>query len=408
MTRDGVLKGPPLPDLGRGIAGALCAGASTLAVYPLSLIVTRLRLRSVREGKQNDGKGQAATKEGGIMSVARQIYSNEGGLRAFYAGVLEATGKAFADAVLFFIVYGFIRRRLGARGSKGSSGLGIVEKILLGIVPEVFAKLCTAPIETIVSRKQASGKPTRVKELISQIVREKGIKGLWAGYSATLLLTINPLVAFTLDEMFINYLRKGSSQQAAPVLVPMLSKIVPISLTYHLSVAKTLMQAADNKFPIAKDKAASGEHLLLPSTLVDTLADVVRTGGMSGAYAGFAASLLHEFLNHGIAVLTKGAIYTWTVRIYYTYLLLSNQYHSLLDKAKKEIEDLAEATKHEVTHIAEETVEGGKKVIKASVEDIYADETADLVADYVEDEAEQWKSLYRWFWNKEKERHGER
>lgn len=388
MTRDGVLKGPPLPDLGRGIAGAICAAASTAALYPLSLIATRSKLATSHEVKQKDenGKGAADTD---IARVAREIYSSEGGLKAFYAGVVEAAGKAFADVILFFVIYGFIRRRLGARGVRGSSGLGIVEKLLFGVVPEVLTKVLTAPIETILTRKQASGKSIGVKEVVEQIVRERGIRGLWAGYSLSLLLAVNPLVAFTLDEKLGGSSTSGSSQQTSRVLTPMLTKLLATSLTYPLLVAKTRIQAADYEFP-------------KPSSWMDALSGTVRTG-----MPGFTPSVLSESLHHGITVLAKSAVYTWTTRAYYTYLVFSDQYHFLLDKAKKEIEDLAEGAKQEAAQMAAETVKEGKKVMKVTAEDIYSDETADLVADYVEDEAEQWKSLYRWFSDKEKKRHGE-
>jgi hypothetical protein len=38
------------------------------------------------------------------------------------------------------------------------------------------------------------------------------------------------------------------------------------------------------------------------------------------------------------------------------------------------------------------------------VDALGSNETAELVGDYVEDEAREWKSLYHWFWEKEKEK----
>ena len=36
--------------------------------------------------------------------------------------------------------------------------------------------------------------------MLRELLRERGVAGLWAGYSAALVLTLNPSVTFFLDQ----------------------------------------------------------------------------------------------------------------------------------------------------------------------------------------------------------------
>ncbi|EAS34357.2 uncharacterized protein CIMG_05381 [Coccidioides immitis RS] len=407
FTQSTTVKGPPLPEVGQVTVRALCAAASTAAVYPLLLIATRLKLRNGEpktEGcsaHHKDGsQRQSGNCCGEITTVVKEIYG-EGGLKAFYAGVGEATGKAGAEVFLFFLAYKFFRWRLEGRGLVNSSGL-LAVRLLLGIVSEASTKLLTAPIETIITRRQACVKPTRIRDIVIKVFREQGARGLWAGYSASLLLMANPLITLSLNEILLRCLTRRNNQIITHVLSATLSRVITISLTYPILVDKVRRQAGYQKFPTAHSKAIGSEDDLSPASLLRNVAALARLERSSTVYAGITASVVQELVSHGIAAATGATIHAWTIRTYYIYLLLSSQYYSLLDKAKKEIEILAEAAKEEARHAAEQEVASGKGTAAISGTDMYSNETADLVGDYVEDEAAESRSLYHWFWDRDK------
>ncbi|EEP81466.1 predicted protein [Uncinocarpus reesii 1704] len=407
------MKGPPLPELGRGIAGALCAAASTVAVYPLSLIVTRLQLKNrpaevrTRGGnkvklEQHDEDVQSRNVSGWvqIVHVAKGIHAN-GGLRAFYVGVVEAAGKAAADVLLFFLVYKSLQRQLEVHRSKNAPGLSVAGKLTLGLASEAITKLVIAPIETIVTRKQDSREPVGVKDLVTQVLREQGATGLWAGYSASLLMTVMPAdCTLGWNAELSRSPERGSLLGQLPRSLPaILSRIVAMSFTYPLSVARVRMQAGYRRVQAADSPLAGSREPIFSLSLLHTLSHFAKTEGTSAIYAGITACIAQSLLSRGTATLTKGPIYTWTVRAYYIYLLLSSQYQALLDRAKKEIEGLAVA--------AGEQAKYAQELKERSIRDMYSNETADLVGDYVEDEATECKRFYHWFFEREKRGNGE-
>lgn len=93
------------------------------------------------------------------------------------------------------------QNRLQKRGIKTTT-LPVLDELAVGALAGACSKFFTTPISNIVTRKQTarmvsarSGpshtKPS-VQEIISQIQSGKGVQGFWSGYSASLVLTLNP------------------------------------------------------------------------------------------------------------------------------------------------------------------------------------------------------------------------
>ncbi|PGH01400.1 hypothetical protein AJ80_09000 [Polytolypa hystricis UAMH7299] len=453
------LKGPALPALGQAIAGATGAAVSTAATYPLSLIVTRLQLqRQQLRGDNDDNNNRAQGKKAagkeeeddeeegdtsydGILDAARKIYATEGGLRGLYAGLSPAIGKAVADSFFFFLAYTFLRqRRLSARELGKHAILPVWEELAVGYVAESFTKLLTTPISTVLTRKQIEGlelgekkgglkkkkkRESSTGDIISKIVMERGVRGLWSGYSAALFMSLNPSITFFLNELFKLVLlsratrRRRKLPALATFLLAAMSKAIASSITYPFTVAKTRAQAAASS-PPESSKSGKGEEEGVSSSLTPQILHVIhntaRSEGISSLYTGLSGEVLRGFFSHGTTMLVKDAAHELVVRAYYALLILLRQYPSspeeLLERAKARAEDLADAAVHQTTNAAgkvaekskdvAETVAGvGRKVVGEEERKRYVSETAALIGDYVDDEGEEWKDMYHWFWDKE-------
>ncbi|QSS61203.1 mitochondrial carrier protein [Histoplasma capsulatum] len=467
--KSAVLRGPALPALGQAVAGAAGAAVSTISTYPLSLIVTRLQLqrqlrgmRALEERRKEEGKGKGKGKskdededvdEGeykGIIDAARKIYENEGGLRGLYAGLTHATGKAVVDSFVFFLAYSFLRqRRLRARGLRmHGSFLPVLDELAVGYVAEAFTKLLTMPISTVLTRKQVEGlasataaavgkekkSPTSsTRDIVSAIVAQKGLAGLWAGYSASLILSLNPALTFLLSQVFKFSLLPRDKRRRPPAsatfLFAAISKVIASSLTYPFSMAKTRAQAATSA-PTSSSAPRS------PPTILHAIYAIARTEGLAALYAGLSGDVLRGFFSHGIAMLAKDTVYRLVVRTYYLLLVMLRRYplpEELLARAKARTEEVVEEVRGGVGGLAEKaagkmgdvkesvvkgvgmaggrdagitgkTVDGVEVAKSRVVENVYEDSnaTAEMVGEYVEDEAEEWRSMYRWFWDKGK------
>lgn len=186
---------------------------SNVATYPLSVIVARLQTQRQKRTKSSDekieGEEEGDGKDGytDILDAARKLY-RKGGVKEFYPGLAQDTAKTVADSFLFFLAYSFVRqRRIKARfGTQRarkhtSVVLPVLDELAIGILAGAFSKLFTTPLANIVTRKQTATSGKNSGEIAAQIRDEKGVEGFWSGYSATLILTLNPSITLFLNEI---------------------------------------------------------------------------------------------------------------------------------------------------------------------------------------------------------------
>ena len=447
--------GNALPALGHAIAGSVGSAISNVCTYPLDLIITRLQ---IQRQLQKDPAHAGSDEYKSIQDVAWRIYETEGGVSGFYTGLLQDTGKTIADSFLFFLAYSFLRqRRIAARSSASSEAaivLSVLDELGIGFIAGSFTKLLTTPISNIVTRKQASAltstgsaassaesaergstrsKAPSTAQIAHDIMEEKGFTGLWSGYSAALILTLNPSITFFLFETFkhllLPQLRRENPPPSATFFMAAISKVCASSITYPFSVAKARTQvssygALSSIFPDNKDErpphtsSTQAPRRAAKTTIFSTLSNIVKSEGPGVLYSGLPLELLKSFLSHGTTMIVKQYAHGLIIQAYYILGLLvarlrskglkaGAQTEKLLDRAREqryEYYDLARVRAVERARQAKEKAEGIMGVVTGLGGELVgkANETADLVADYVEEETEEWKSLYgtglaRWF-----------
>ncbi|KAI1384708.1 mitochondrial carrier domain-containing protein [Hypoxylon trugodes] len=219
------------------------------------------------------------TYAGGLGEAFSKTWSSGGGPKAFYTGLGHDAAKSVLDSFLFFLFYEYFRSaRLSARRNRysrrgasweKSMGLGMLEELAVGVVANACSRLFTTPIANVVTRQQTASlvdgegrKEVSVQEIIESIRREEGLTGLWSGYSASLILTLNPGITFLLNEVLkrrtLSAKRYENPGFGATFLLAAVSKAVASAITYPFQVAKTRMQTG---VPVAaegpKERAAS-------------------------------------------------------------------------------------------------------------------------------------------------------
>jgi Mitochondrial carrier protein len=400
----------------------------------------------------------------GVEDAVRKIYDSEGGISAFYTGLLQDTGKTVADSFLFFLAYNFLRqRRIAARssGSQGAVVLPVLDELGIGFIAGSFTKLLTTPISNIVTRKLTSAltssraadspsasstesgfslpKAPSTAQIARDILHEKGVLGFWSGYSASLILTLNPSLTFFLFETFKRLLlprsRRENPPPSATFFMAAVSKACASSVTYPFSVAKARAQVSSKSVsssdtlmpPVSaesKDKnstessSSRASRNAVNTTIFSTLLDIVQTDGPGSLYSGLQLELLKSFLSHGITMIVKQYVHRLIIQAYYMLNLVVAQLRSKGLKAGRQTEELLERAReqrYEYYDLARsragervrETRERAGGLVGAAAdlgEQLVgkANETAELVGDYVEEETEEWRSLYgtglaRWF-----------
>ncbi|KAK1811965.1 hypothetical protein LTR12_013638 [Friedmanniomyces endolithicus] len=398
--------GPALPALGHAIAGSLATAGSKLLVYPIELVTTRLQVQRQLRGPgeaPSAARGANAEYESFIDGV-QKIFKNEGGL-AFYTGCTPDVGKGIADSFLFFLAYTFVRQHQLRRD--GKKDLSIVQELGVGVAAGSFAKLITTPLQNIITRQQtaalvAARDPSSatagsgsdkltIRDIARQIRSERGIAGFWAGYSASIILTLNPAITFAVENTLKSFLPPSRRDKPSPQLTFLLaaiSKAVATSLTYPVMLAKSRAQAATptsindsegteknvlrrdvstsgTANPKAKNAAQSGIDKLLrllsaQYAILLTLRKIYREEGLSGLYSGIEGEMLKGFLSHGLTMMVKEKVHVGVIQLYYVLLRLTRQWPDEAQKLQTKAQAVAAEARERVRNVSVTVVEGTK------------------------------------------------
>ncbi|KAK8066076.1 Peroxisomal adenine nucleotide transporter 1 [Apiospora hydei] len=358
-----------LPALHHALSGATGTAIATCTTYPLSLVLTRLQ---AQRQLAREGVLPAEEKYEGIIEAFSRICAGaEGkedgeGWKALYTGLTQDVTKSVLDSFLFFLFYELFQSRLrGPRSSRGNSkGPGVLAELAVGVAAGACSRALTTPIATIVARKQTaalvddqdsdatSAADLSVREIAAAIRREKGLAGLWSGYSASLVLTLNPSLTFFLQE----FLKRGllsSDRWDEPgsgltFLLAAVSKAVASSVTYPFQIAKSRLQVSTvpaepepevkaeaegekqengggggedaardvEKEVEAKLSAVRAVQKLARRSIFGTLVTIAREEGVAALYDGLPGELLKGFFSHGTTMVAKDVVHKLLFKLY--------------------------------------------------------------------------------------------
>ncbi|KAF2153006.1 mitochondrial carrier [Myriangium duriaei CBS 260.36] len=386
-----------LPALGHALAGSAGTAISHLFLYPLDLSITRLQVQ-----KQLRGAGETPSTASdsdieykGIVDAVKKIYKNEGGLKAFYAGCLTDTAKSIVDAFLFFLLYTFLRtRRLQSLGKRN---LPVPDELRIGIAAGLFSKFVTTPISQIVTRKQtaamvAARDPTSslppnqinnlsIKDIALQIRSERGITGFWAGYRASIILTLNPALTFLFHNLLTRTLLPASKREKPgpkiTFVLAALSKAAASATMYPFSLAKTRAQIAsshaspavksdDEKHTQTPSRPRPQGLAKKPSPVLTSLKHIYTTEGVTALYSGLSGEVLKGFLGHGLTMLLKERIHIFIVGMYFLALKVGRRSKEgskgLREDVAEEMGKVARKAAESLGEVVEGVVEGAKEI----------------------------------------------
>jgi hypothetical protein len=183
------------------------------------------------------------------------------------------------------------------------------------------------------------GSEQSLLEILSEIRKESGLLGLWSGYSATLMLTLNPSITFFVNRRLAARILPALEEEDFPVawiafLIAASSKATATAITYPFQTGKTRLQMAGSSVSTADadvEKGQSGnskrKHILrrildlLNQSIFGVIIRIITNEGMKALYAGLQGELLKSFFSHGLTMLTKGVIHRFVVRVWFMMLL---------------------------------------------------------------------------------------
>ncbi len=206
-----------------------------------------------------------------------------------------------------------------------------------------LAKLFTTPLSNITTRAQTARGQTSIRSIADSILREKGLMGFWSGYSASVVLTLNPSLTFFFYEALKGLLPKSRREDPGArltFLTAALSKAMASSITYPFSLAKARAQASST-LPVqrtaaqikedAKTESSSASHTVsgarsaarreghkaADATVLSSILRIAQEEGIGALYVGLGGEVLKGFFGHGITMIVKEQVHGWVIRLYF-------------------------------------------------------------------------------------------
>ena len=238
----------------------------------------------------------------------------------------------------------------------------------MGFLAGAFAKFLTTPIANLVTRKQTSsmlsirdlGKDTEqgsLQSIASQIRAEKGLQGFWSGYSASLVLTLNPsLTFFFFEALKRTLLSRSQRQNSSPqvtFLLAAISKAMASTITYPFSLAKSRLQSSpsrEERDTLSTVKQGGTQTpKKIPRNVFTVIIRIAQTEGLSALYEGLEGEVMKGFFSHGITMIVKEAVHKLVIQLYYSILKLLKKYPSP--------EELAGSVKGQAVQVVEDVMD---------------------------------------------------
>ncbi|KAI8915578.1 mitochondrial carrier domain-containing protein [Gorgonomyces haynaldii] len=230
--------------------GSLSAVVASAIVYPLDVVTTR---------SQTPSQGKTA----------------------IYAGISMSLFQTFLSSFSYFYIYAFVQRIYKHTTTKPPS---VWMELFLGAVAGALSRIATTPIGVLTTRKQTSN-TTYLKALV-HILKSKGVFGLWAGFSASLVLTVNPAITYGLFQKIKQPDMTPGQSFAAGAFTKSLATIT----TYPYILAKTRMQAGAD------------------TSISECLTKCYTTSGIPGLYQGLKWQLSKAVLQQGLLFMIQGEL----------------------------------------------------------------------------------------------------
>ena len=210
-----------------------------------------------------------------------------------------------------------------------------------------------------------------MRSIALQIRDDKGLRGFWSGYSASLILTLNPSLTFFFFEALKRSLlprnKRSDPSPQATFLLAAISKAMASTITYPFSLAKSRLQASTSNGQeknTTSTKVEPEPGRKVPRNVFTTILHIAHTEGLGGLYEGLGGEVLKGFFSHGITMIVKDAAHKLVIQLYYAILKLLRRYPSpqeLAEAAKEQAgqmaDDVATSTQDAAVYVSSQAIQ---------------------------------------------------
>jgi adenine nucleotide transporter 17 len=209
---------------------------------------------------------------------------------ALYQGVVPIITTIVASQFVFFYMHAYIKNILiNTVLSKRKRSLSLLSSCMAGVINVLLTNPLWVVNMAIVTGESQSN--SLLKELVTMI-KSFGIRHMWKGTSASLLLVSNPVIQFFCYEQMKQARLVGVAKVVLPPIeafaVGAAAKTIATVFTYPLQLAQTVLRLKENPY----------------EGTLDCLSQLYKRKGFEEWFTGMKAKLLQTVLTAAFTFLT--------------------------------------------------------------------------------------------------------
>ncbi|MCO5608299.1 hypothetical protein L7F22_062505 [Adiantum nelumboides] len=312
--------GSSFEDLTEATSGAVGGILSTSILYPFDTCKTKY------QAEARDGQTRKYRSSFDVFNEAR----SSGQLLALYQGIGTKVVQSFVSQFIYFYSYSFIKNVYLQQSNKRKMGTGA--NLAVAAAAGACTVIITQPLDTASSRMQTSAFGR--SQTLWRVLKEGGWRQAYDGLEASLLLTCNPAIQYTVYEQLRQRILRSNSSQTLRVnrsssdtsplvlsalsafLLGALSKTIATVVTYPAIRCKVLLQAAMSEEVEHQTQASPVKQRAL-KTMFDAMHIIWHKEGAKGFFKGLQAQILKTILSASImlTIKEKTSKATWFVML---------------------------------------------------------------------------------------------
>jgi hypothetical protein len=224
-----------------------------------------------------------------VDAIAKLAAQN--GVWSLYHGLGLAYFTSVVKNSVFFTCYEGLK---GAQSSP-SPGRLMAYGVLAGMTTTVFL-LPLQVIQTLQNVHSNRGARLSTGEAMREVLRERGVAGLFAGLTPSLILSVYPALQHLIFDRLRRWYLRTREEDSLPPLVAfafgVVANLTALSLTYPLIYVKVRVQA---------QKVAKQHHL----GAVEMAKRIVDRDGFAGLWQGLQSQMTNACVSNAILFATK-------------------------------------------------------------------------------------------------------
>jgi hypothetical protein len=273
---------------------------ATTAVYPLEIIKTNLQAQKKRT---TPGARPPRT----VAEIVRDVVARDG-LIGLYGGCQVAACQAFLEKFIYFFTFETLKRtytRLVGPASLPTS-------VLLGYFSDWSHLPITMPAEQVAVRIQTTG--ASALNALRQLREENGLRGLYKGLGAYVVLGLKPAVQNAVFEALKARVLKrvGAAAKELSALqafcLGAIARAIATLLVFPCTRAKVLMMTRGQDASQPAGAHPNDKQQPRAPGLREVLSQVVREEGVLALYQGVKPELIRGVLSAAVMLMAKEKI----------------------------------------------------------------------------------------------------